>query len=158
MSKTEGNKFRPTWCEEIPPEGSYRSILKWGDPKEFKHPNDRLYSLMKKTFKMTDVDFKNTQKIGIEKVSFNKPITLTKDQIKHFEDIVGKENVKRDDYSRLQVAYGKTMIDLMRLREGIVENIPDIVIHPRSKEDIEKIVKYCNEELIPYIFMVEVHQ
>ncbi|MBB6623594.1 FAD-binding oxidoreductase [Clostridium gasigenes] len=153
MSKTEGNKFRPTWCEEIPPEGSYRSILKWGDKKEFKHPNDRLYSLMKKTFEMTDIDFKNTQKTGIEKVSFNKPITLTEDQIKHFEDIVGKENIKRDDYSRLQVAYGKTMIDLMRLREGIVENIPDIVIHPRSKEDIEKIVKFCNEELIPiYIY------
>lgn len=45
------------------------------------------------------------------------------------------------------------MVDLMRLREGIVENVPDIVIHPRSKEDIERIVKYCNEELIPvYVY------
>jgi len=38
----------------------------------------------------------------------------------------------------LKVAYGKTMIDLMRLREGIVENVPDLVIHPRGKEDIQK--------------------
>jgi alkyldihydroxyacetonephosphate synthase len=40
------------------------------------------------------------------------------------------------------------MIDLMRLREGIVENVPDIVLHPRDKKDVENIVKFCNEEHI----------
>ena len=99
------------------------------------------------------------KKWDLKKFHYNIPITLTEDQINTFKDIVGEENIKRDDYSRLQVAYGKTMIDFMRLREGIVENIPDIVIHPRSKEDIEKIVKYCNNEKIPiYMYMVEVHQ
>lgn len=143
----------PKWCEEAPPAGSYRSILKWGDPKEFKHPNKRLYALMKKTFEMRDEDFLTPQKTGVEKVCFNAPISLTAEQIARFKEIVGEENVKTDDYSRLQVAYGKTMMDLMRLREGIVENIPDIVLHPRNKEDIEKIVKYCNEELIPvYVY------
>ena len=45
------------------------------------------------------------------------------------------------------------MIDFMRLRQGIVENLPDIVVHPRHKKDIEEIVVYCNEELIPiYVF------
>lgn len=152
MSK-EKNGFRPDWYEEAPPAGSYRSILKWGDPKEFKHPNDRLYALMKKTFNMTDEDFKSRQNMGLEKVAYNKPISLSKEQIEAFKKIVGKENVKTDEYSRLQIAYGKTMMDLMRLREGIVENVPDLVLHPRSKEDIQQIVKYCNEEKIPvYIY------
>ena len=140
--------FRPAWCEEAPPKGSYRSILKWGDPGEFKHPNARLYELMKKTFKMTDEDFKKPEKMGMEQVSYDKPISLSKEQVSKFKDIVGEENVKTDEYSRLQIAYGKTMIDLMRLREGIVENVPDLVIHPRSAEDIKEIVKYCNEEKI----------
>lgn len=145
--------FRPQWCEDAPPKGSYRSILKWGDPGEFKHPNARLYELMKKTFKMTDEDFKRPEKMGMEQVSYDKPISLSKEQVSKFKNIVGEENVKTDEYSRLQIAYGKTMIDLMRLREGIVENVPDLVIHPRSAEDIREIVKYCNEEEIPvYVY------
>ncbi|MDM8534231.1 FAD-binding oxidoreductase [Clostridiaceae bacterium HSG29] len=150
MSK---NEFYPDWTEEAPNKNSYRSILKWGDPNEYKHPNRRLYALMKKTFHMTDDDFKEKQETGDEEVNFTKAILLSKEQLEYFKNIVGEENILEDSYSRLQIAYGKTMIDLMRLRKNIVENIPDIVIHPRSKEDIIKIVKYCNEERIPvYIY------
>lgn len=153
MGKQKEVKFRPDWVEKAPPPDSYRSILKWGDPNEFKHPNSKLYSLMKKSFNMDDEDFERPQKMGLDKVSFNVPISLTEEQIKVFESIVGPGNVKTDQYSRLQVAYGKTMIDLMRLREGIVENIPDIVLHPRDRDDIEGIVKYCNEQKIPvYVY------
>jgi alkyldihydroxyacetonephosphate synthase len=147
MSK-KYNGFMPDWYEQTAPAKSYRSILRWGDPKEFKHPNWRLYQLMKSTFNMTDEDFKKKEKMGLEEVSFNLPIALTKEQINSFKEIVGQENVLEDEYSRLQVAYGKTMIDLMRLREGIAENVPDIVLHPRDKEDIKKIVEYCNNEKI----------
>ncbi|MDF2674160.1 MAG: Alkylglycerone-phosphate synthase [Clostridiales bacterium] len=153
MSDKNYKGFLPKWSEEAPPEGSYRSIFKWGAPNKFKHPNAKLYALMKKTFNMTDEDFKTPQKMGLEKVSYNKQINLTKEQIETFINIVGDENVRMDEYSRLQIAYGKTMIDLMRLREGIVENIPDLVLHPRSKEDIVNIVKYCSQEKIPiYIY------
>ncbi len=146
-------QFTPNWFEEMPPEESYRSIFKWGDPKEFKHPNHRLYELMKKTFNMTDEDFKIPQNMGLEKVKYDKKVNLREEQLKVFKAIVGEENVKIDDYSRLQIAYGKTMVDLMRLREGIVENIPDVVLYPRTKGDIEKIVKFCNQQLIPvYVY------
>jgi alkyldihydroxyacetonephosphate synthase len=148
MGNNKEQRFLPDWYEEAPLEGSYRSIFKWGDPNEFKHPNPRLYALMKKVFNMTDDDFKQRQKMGLEKVSYNNPINLNEEQIKMFRSIVGEENVKTDDYSRLQIAYGKTMVDLMRLREGIVENIPDLVLHPRNKEDIKKIIRYCNEQQI----------
>lgn len=153
MSKKNSDEFKPDWFEEAPPPGSYRSIFKWGDPDAFKHPNRKLFKLMKKVFNMTDENFRVPEKTGMEQVSFKKPIFLTDRQIETFRRLAGIENVKTDDYSRLQVAYGKTMMDLMRLREGIVENIPDIVIHPRDKHDIEKIVQYCNEEKIPvYVY------
>ena len=147
MSNKHGG-FVPAWHEQAPPEKSYRSIFKWGDPQEFKHPNPRLYELMKSTFQMSDEDFRQKQKMGLEEVSFDLPTSLTPEQIEHFKKIVGQANIREDEYSRLQVAYGKTMIDLMRLREGIVENVPDLVIHPRDKEDIQKIVDYCHQEKI----------
>jgi len=148
MMSKQNRGFMPEWYEEAPPEKSYRSIFKWGDPLEFKHPNPRLYELMKSTFHMTDEDFKEKQKMGLEKVDCHIPISLTPEQVARLKEIVGEEHVLEDEYSRLKVAYGKTMIDLMRLREGIVENVPDLVIHPRGKEDIQKIVEYCNQEKI----------
>ncbi len=142
------NEFRPNWSEQAPPKNTFRSIFKWGDPDVYKHPNDRLYALMRDKFKMTDADFIHKQKEGLEEVSGNFPIALTDEQIAKFEEIVGKENVLKDTYSRLAVAYGKTMLDIMRLREGIIENIPDLAINPRNEDDIIEIVKYCNEEKI----------
>lgn len=147
--KQKNTDFYPDWHEASPPEGSYRSILKWGNPSEFKHPNKRLYTLMKKTFNMSDDDFKVKREMGLEQVHFDQPIKLAPEHIEAFVEMIGRENVKTDDYSRLQVAYGKTMIDLMRLRKGIAENLPDLVLHPYSKEDIQKIVAYCHEHFIP---------
>jgi alkyldihydroxyacetonephosphate synthase len=41
----------------------------------------------------------------------------------------------------------------MDLRRGIVRHAPDIVIHPREKEDVQKIVAYCNDRRIPiYVY------
>jgi alkyldihydroxyacetonephosphate synthase len=152
MAKKQA-KFVPQWFHEQAPEHSYRSILKWGDPAVFKAPNAKLFELMKETFGMTDEDFKAKRKMGLETVDFDVPVKLSREHLDAFAGIVGAENVKTDNYTRLQVAYGKTMLDLMRLREGIAENLPDAVLYPRDRNDIEQIVRYCNEHVIPlYVY------
>lgn len=151
MSKSK--KFVPDWYHEKAPERSYRSILKWGDPEAFKAPNSKLYELMKETFHMTDDDFKVKQEMGLEEVDYDIPCHLSDDQIAALEAIVGKANVSTDNYDRLSVAYGKTMVDLMRLRKHIVENVPDAVVYPKNREDIIALVKYCCEQKIPmYVY------
>ena len=151
MSKSK--KFVPDWYHEKAPERSYRSILKWGDPEAFKAPNSKLYELMKETFHMTDDDFKVKQEMGREEVDYDIPCRLSDDQIAALEAIVGKANVSTDNYDRLSVAYGKTMVDLMRLRKHIVENVPDAVVYPKNREDIIALVKYCCEQKIPmYVY------
>ena len=151
MSKSK--KFVPDWYHEKAPERSYRSILKWGDPEAFKAPNAKLYELMKETFHMTDDDFKVKQEMGREEVDYDIPCRLSDDQIAALEAIVGKANVSTDNYDRLSVAYGKTMVDLMRLRKHIVENVPDAVVYPKNREDIIALVKYCCEQKIPmYVY------
>ena len=142
MSKKDA--FYPGW---------YEGILKWGGIDQFKHPNRRLYKLIKESFDMTNEDFRTPHDMGLEEVSFQIPSTLSPEYMESFKKIVGVENVKTDNFSRLEVSYGKTTYDVFRLREGIVENLPGAVIHPRHKEDISKIVKYCNEHKIPvYVF------
>jgi len=151
MLKLKG--FKPDWTNESPPNGTYRSIFKWGAPDRFKHPNQRLYTMIKKEFQMTDADFKKKQNQGNEPVKLDRPPQLADQQIERFTQIVGRENISLDDYSRAKYASGKTMEEAMHLRWGIVGEVADLIVHPRSKEDIRKIVIYCNEKKIPvYVY------
>lgn len=145
--------FRPDWQEKRAPAGSYREISKWGHPEEFKVPKETLYKVIKETFKLTDDDFKTLKETGYDKVEFDAPIKLTKEQLKKLEEIVGKENLSTDNYTRLSVAYGKGGYDVLRLTKKIVENLPDVVIYPENEEQIEKLVAFAHNEEVPlYVY------
>jgi alkyldihydroxyacetonephosphate synthase len=151
MAKKEA--FKPEWFEgELPPR-SFRSIFKWGDPNEYKHPNGKLYALMKRTFRLDDGWFKEKRGVGLEDVPENVPPRLGKAHLDALSAIVGEGNAHVDCYHRLQIAYGKTMTDIMRLRNGVMENMADIVLWPRNRDDLRKIVDYCEAHSIPvYIY------
>jgi alkyldihydroxyacetonephosphate synthase len=142
-------QFIPAWIEEAPSAGSYRSIFKWGAPDGFKHPNSRLYALVKKTFQMTDDDFRKVKSTGNEAVKCDLPIKIPQEKIDALKGIAGEENVATDGYSRVKYSSGKTAEEALKLRRGIVEGAADVVVHPRSREDVQKIVAYCNEQKIP---------
>lgn len=146
--------FEPKWFNEAFDTKSYRSIFKWGEPERIKPPKESLYKMMKETFGLTDEVFKiYSENLGTDEVKYNIPCTLSKEIIDAFAKIVGTDFVKTDDYSRLSVAYGKTMYDILRLRNKIVENIPDAVLYPDNKEQIEAIVALCTKEKIPlYVY------
>ena len=146
---TRKDSFTPQWFEGALPARSYRSAFKWGAPEAYKHPNPRLYALMKDTFGLDDDHFAKPQKLGLEEVTADAPISLTQEQVAFFRDLLGAENVNDDVYARLRVSYGKTMLDALRLRDQEVENLPDLVLHPRDRHDVEKVVRYCHEQEIP---------
>lgn len=146
--------FEPKWYLETPPKRSYRSIFKWGDPSFNKVPKENLYKMMKEIFHLTDDDFKQyAEPLGLEEVKLQKPCALSNEVIAALQAIVGKENVSTDDYDRLSVAYGKTMFDLLRLRKHIADNVPDCVVYPSDKTQVEKIVQLCSLHKIPlYVY------
>lgn len=146
--------FEPKWFNEEFSKNSYRSIFKWGDPGQIKAPRESLYKMMKDIFHVTDEEFKEySDNLGLDEVKFDIPIKLSDSQIARFKEICGNKFVRTDDYARLSVAYGKTMYDILRLRNKIIENIPDAVIYPDSKEQIEQIVEFCQNEKIPvYVY------
>jgi len=140
-------KFQPDWREDVPAEGTYRSIFKY-DPHKFKHPSQAWFEMFKKEFGMTDDDFTKRRPGGDEQVRLDHKITLSDDQINAFRNMVGEENVAADGYSRVKFSHGKSLDEDLDMRRGIVRKAPDIVLHPRNKEDVKKIVAYCDAQRI----------
>lgn len=152
MATKKYKGFEPNWFLDKPKEKSYRSVMKWGDPEKNKIPKEGLYKVMKKVFNMTDDDFVERIDLGEELVDIKQAPKLSKEAIDTLTRIVGEENAKTDEFTRVQMCYGKTMIDIIRLRKGIVENLPDIVLCPATTEEIEKIVEYCDKSKI-YVYV-----
>ncbi len=141
--------FSPEWTSVAPEPGTFRSIFKWGAPDAFKHPNKRLYTMLKERLGMTDDDFREKKDEGNAVVGANLPLALSAEQVRQLERIAGPENVNTDTYSRTKYASGKTMEEIINLRRGIIRDVADVVVHPRNKEDVCKLVKYCDEQRIP---------
>jgi alkyldihydroxyacetonephosphate synthase len=148
--KSPGKQMKiPDWYEGDIAPNSFRALFKWGDPNTYKHPNRGLVALMREYFGMSDTDFDQPKKLGLEPVLHETPSRLTSAQIEALSAIVGVENVFLDTFSRLRASYGKGMIDLLRLRNKIIENLPDAVIAPRSSDDVQALVTWCTTERIP---------
>ena len=146
MSK---KKFKPDWTEQAPLLGSYRSIFKLGKPDVFKHPRDELFHMIKEEFGMTDEDFKHKQNEGNEKVVLDQKSRFSDEQINKFKEMVGEENVSIADYDRVKYSCGQALKEVIDLRRNHPRNITDLVVHPRDKNDVQKIVRNCNEQKIP---------
>ncbi|MEA1969185.1 MAG: FAD-binding oxidoreductase [Thermodesulfobacteriota bacterium] len=146
MSKPK--EFTPDWTENVPLQGSYRSIFKWGGKDQFKNPSAGFFKVIKESLNLSDDDFKQKTTTGDEKVEFKKDITLLDDDLSLLVEIVGRDNVAFDSFSRVKYGSGNSMEDILKLRNSVTENLPDIVLHPRNKEDVEKIVSFCNQKKI----------
>ncbi len=147
MAKSQG--FTPDWTQKAPAPGTFRSIFKYGDEHHFKHPSDAWYNMMKQEFHLSDGDFSARQAEGLMPVVLNRPVSLEPGQIEALTAIVGADNIARDDYSRVKYAYGKTTEEVLELRRGLIREVADAVIHPRDKQDVQKIAEYCDAERIP---------
>ena len=65
--------------------------------------------------------------------------------------IVGSENYFDSDFERARHGIGRFYMEILHARLGIVENPPDVVVCPRTQEEVLQIVKLCNEWKIPII-------
>ena len=142
-------KRHPQWSESPPPPHSYRSVFKYGDPLKFKHPNRQWVTMLKDELGMTDDDFQNRIHEGRNPIDLKRDLILSPEQVEKISKIVGSENATTKPYQRVKYAYGKTTEEMMELARGHVHEIADMVVHPRHKEDVREIVRYCNREQIP---------
>ncbi|MCL2508484.1 MAG: FAD-binding oxidoreductase [Oscillospiraceae bacterium] len=152
MSTYKG--FEPKWFQGEIPANSYRSVFKWGAPEKIKAPGERMFRDVLRRFGIGDETFHDYQQnLGLDEVKFDIPVLLADEHIAALKAIAGEEYVRSDDYARFSVAYGKTMYDIMRARNKVVENVPDVVVYPDTREQIEAIVAYATLHKIPlYVY------
>ncbi|MCG8635582.1 MAG: FAD-binding oxidoreductase, partial [Desulfobacterales bacterium] len=143
------DKITPRWIESPPKSDSFRSIFKWGDPGGFKNPSNGFLNVISSELGLTARDFAATRGVGDEPVSPDMPVALDTGDVDMIRDVVGEENLSVAVYDRLKYTSGKAMEDLMKLRECRVADICDLVVHPRDKSDVEKVVGICNDRGIP---------
>jgi alkyldihydroxyacetonephosphate synthase len=138
----------PDWTEQPPAPGSFRSIAKYGDPRGFKHPSDAWVRMMMTEFAMSEADFRHKTEEGNRPVVLNRPPQLPSTRIDALAAIVGRDNIAVDDYSRLKYASGKTAEEILELRQGVAREVADVVVHPRDKHDVRRVVEYCDAERV----------
>lgn len=142
-------EFKPDWNVESDEKNTYRNVFRWGNPEHSAEPTEEFYNFVKDKLALSDEDFMIPFKQGVNEVSVELPCNMAKVHIKEFEDIVGKINVATDTLSRVRACYSKGVPDSMRMRQEIIENVPDAVVSPSSEEQLLMIVKYCHKNCIP---------
>lgn len=141
--------FQPDWTEQCPPEGSYRSVFKWGAPDGFKHPSHKMYRYMREIFNLTDDDFKTTVFDGNDQVELkDRPPVLAKKHVTAITALVGEKNISQSDYDRLYFSTGKTQEEAFELRQNVVAEVTDLVVHPTSSDEVAAVVAYCDQNKI----------
>jgi len=149
----KSKQFQPDWINEAPAKSSFRSVFKYGNPHGFKHPGYRLYNQLKIAFQLTDADFKQKESTGNEEIVYNKPSKLNPILIEQFVEICGAENVSSNEYDRIKFSNGKTVEEALQLRKGIIGTISDLIVHPKNKNEVARIVALCNQNRIPvYVY------
>ena len=142
---------RPDWTETAPLPGSWRAVAKYGDPRAFKHPSDAWVDMMVAEFGMTAADFATRRDEGNERVALDRRPALSPEQIDALRAIVGAENVALDDFSRVKYSSAKTAEEILELRKGVVREVCDVVVHPRDKHDVARVVAWCHEHRVPIV-------
>lgn len=74
-----------------------------------------------------------------------------------FEDavtaVLGVDQVRDDDDDRITHSFGRSYRDLVRLRAGLIDRPPDLVLYPQSHDDVVAIVHLAGDHdvtLIPF--------
>ncbi|MBU0972334.1 MAG: FAD-binding oxidoreductase, partial [Proteobacteria bacterium] len=145
----QNSEFTPQWLETEPKENSFRSIFKWGEKQAFKNPSQGFLKVIKQELKLTDADFQQMENTGNQTINLDLPPVLSPANIEGLEKIVGQENLSLAAYDRIKYTKGKAMEDIMALRQGLVKDICDVVVHPRHKQDVAGIVSLCHDQKIP---------
>ncbi|MBO0812916.1 MAG: FAD-binding oxidoreductase, partial [Microlunatus sp.] len=78
---------------------------------------------------------------------------ISDDLLTDLKGAVGTENVVSDDESRVVHTYGKSIRDLLRIRNGDLPRVPDVIVYPGDEDEVQAVVDLAvaaDAVLIPY--------
>jgi alkyldihydroxyacetonephosphate synthase len=125
----------------------------WGDPQKIFPMEDKpnLWNWISNILLIKD-NTKTAEPVLRSQVNISAP-NLNEDFLMEISSQLEKEQIFITDEERLLHSYGKSYADLFYVRKGIVKKAPDIVIYPKSHEDVETIMKLAHSHnvcVIPF--------
>lgn len=132
-----------------------RSALRWNGWGAIKHENPLpagapQWEWIRKTLNMSRLPDTPPVPLGEITLPDSRLSQATRDRLRA---IVGGEQLRTDAYERAFHARGRSYHDLLHLRAGKLDVVPDAVVYPRSADEVLAVVKLCAEEdisLIPF--------
>lgn len=139
---------QPDWFRQPPPRHSYRAVFKWGAPDRFHHPTSGLIRLLEEQLDWHP-ETSAPRRTGTDPVRASQPSRLSAQQIQTLSAIVTPENAAANDFARVRYAHGQSAEEILQLRDERPLQATDLVLHPRHRQDVQEIVRYCHEQRIP---------
>ena len=68
------------------------------------------------------------------------PSRLTSKDLEDLKELFGENGVAVDKANRLNHSFGKSYVDLLRIRRGMVDSSPDVVVFARRQKQIEDLL------------------
>jgi len=125
----------------------------WGDERiEFDmdaHPD--LWSYIARRLKLED-DLPHTPPVAFDAIVLPEQRTHPA-FVRALQDKIGADQIRDGKKERVTHAFGKSLRDLWRVRNGIIPYAPDYVVYPRSYDHVCAVMTEANEKnvrLIPF--------
>ncbi|MBL8149488.1 MAG: FAD-dependent oxidoreductase, partial [Blastocatellia bacterium] len=67
------------------------------------------------------------------------------------DTMLGSSGVRDDDFARITHSMGKSYYDLIRIRRGLIDHPPDIVVYPQTITQVLAILQFAAEKQIALI-------
>lgn len=122
--------------------GSCDSHLTWDEHQGVK-------DYLKKNF--SEQIFIDPKMSAVPSMQYELQSTMPEELIDAFCSLLGEKYVFSDHAHRLAHCGGKSYLDLLRMQQGKVSSLPDLVVYPKDASEITQLIKVCEKESVAVI-------
>lgn len=123
---------------------------RWGLESKTYPLDDRpqFWPYLAKTLKIAKLD--QCPRVTLESVKLP-PSRLDKRTLTRLKRAIDGAEVSTEKYDRLKHSLGKSYLDLLALRGGIIRNPPDAVVYPGNEEEVDKLLSFARVNRISIV-------
>lgn len=116
----------------------------WGDPDRAEHLPEPVTALLRE---LLGISTRPAPPVKLGDIEPPPPRPVAE----LLTDLVGEENVRTDDETRIRHTRGKSTPDLLRIRAGDASAAPDAVVLPGTAEEIAALLARCAEHRVAVV-------
>jgi len=108
----------------------------------------QFWPYLQKTLKIGKLD--QCPRVGLEDVRLS-PSRLDNRTLARLRRAIGSADVSTEKYDRLTHSLGRSYLDLLTLRRGIIRNPPDAVVYPQDEKQVQRVLDFARRNRISVV-------